>query len=312
MDIQLSDAAQRRAELLGTPGQVWIQELPHKVKEALNQYGLTFLTAVEGGSESYLALAQDSNGIQRILKVLMPSDADVSAEIAGLRAANGRGYVRILEADASKDIVVMERLGSPIAESGLTIQSQISQVTRALQESWQADTNGQELVPGERKADWLENHLRHTPGKIGMKFDPKMIHRALDLIANRRAAWLRQEFVLAHGDPHEYNTLAVSNEQAAGYRLVDPDGMVFEAAYDLGILLRNWIDTYRQADPAEELLRRAIWLSEQTAVAKNAIISWGFVEIVSTGIHLAELGYVEEAKDYLQLGEAVATRLTQM
>ena len=85
--------------------------------------------------------------------------------------------------------------------------------------------------------------------------------------------------------------------------------MVFEAAYDLGILLRNWIDTYRQADPVGELLRRAIWLSEETAVEKNAIISWGLVEIVSTGIHLAELGYVEEAKDYLQLGEAVATRL---
>ena len=133
----------------------------------------------------------------------------------------------------------MERLGSPIAESGLTTQSQISQVTRALQGSWRADTNGQELVPGERKADWLENHLRHAPGKIGMNFDPKMIHRALDLIENRRAAWLREEFVLAHGDPHEYNTLAVSNEQAAGYRLVDPDGMAFEAAYDLGILLRN-------------------------------------------------------------------------
>ena len=215
MDIQLSDAAQRRAELLGTPGQVWIQELPHKVKEALNQYGLTFLTAVEGGSESYLALAQDSTGIQRILKLLMPSDSEVSAEIAGLRAANGRGYVRIIEADALKDIVVMERLGSPIAESGLTIQSQISQVNSALQESWQADTDGQKLVSGERKADRLENHLRHTPGKIGMNLDPKMIHRVLDLIENRRAAWLRKEFVLAHGEPHEHITLAVSNEQAA-------------------------------------------------------------------------------------------------
>ncbi len=312
MDIQLTDATQRRAELLGTPGQVWTQELPHKVKEALNQYGLTFLTAVEGGSESYLALAQDCTGIQRILKVLMPSDAYVSAEIAGLQAANGRGYVRILEADASKNIVVMERLGSPIAESGLSVQAQMSQVTRALQESWQADTDGQELVPGERKADWLENHLRHTPGKIGMKFDPKSIHQALDLIENRRAVWQRPEFVLAHGDPHEYNTLAVSNEQAGDYRLVDPDGMLFEAAYDLGILLRNWIDTYQQADPAGELLRRAIWLSEETAVEKNAIISWGLVEIVSTGIHLAELGYVGEAKDYLQLGEAVATRLPKM
>ena len=44
-----------------------------------------------------------------------------------------------------------------------------------------------------------------------MNFDPKIIYRALDLIENRRAAWLRQEFVLAHGDPHVYNALAVSD-----------------------------------------------------------------------------------------------------
>ena len=91
MDIQLFAAAQRRAELLITSSRVWIQELPHKVKEALNQYGLTFISALEGGYESYLALAQEATGIQRILKVLMPSDAGVSAEIAGLRAVNGRG-----------------------------------------------------------------------------------------------------------------------------------------------------------------------------------------------------------------------------
>ena len=119
----------------------------------------------------------------------MPSYAGVSTEIAGLRAAKSRGYLRILAADASNDIVVMERLGSPVAESGLTIQSQISKSTRALQESWHADTNRQDLVPGERKVGWLKNHLHHTPGKIGMNFDAKMNHRALNPIKNRRVAW---------------------------------------------------------------------------------------------------------------------------
>ena len=124
--------------------------------------------------------------------MLMSSDADVNAEIAGLQAAKRRACVRVLESDVSKGIVVMGRLGSPIAESGLTIQSQISKVTRALQESWQADTNRQDLVPGERKVDWLENHLRHSPSKIGMSFERKMIHRALVLIENRRAAWQKK------------------------------------------------------------------------------------------------------------------------
>ena len=121
--------------------------------------------------------------------MLMSGDANVNVEIAGLQAAKRRACVRVLESDVSKGIVVMGRLGSPIAESGLTIQSQISKVTRALQESWQADTNRQDLVPGERKVDWLENHLRLSSSKIGMSFERKMIHRALDLIENRRAAW---------------------------------------------------------------------------------------------------------------------------
>ena len=57
------------------------------------------------------------------------------------------------------------------------------------------------------------------------------------------------------------------------------------------------------------LRNRVAWLREQTGVATQAIVSWGFVEIVSTGIHLVELGYVDEAQDYLQLGEAVATQM---
>ena len=188
MDTQISMATQKRAQRLGTPSELWIQESTNKVGAALNQYGLSFLTTVEGGSGSYLALVQDSNGIRRILKIMMPRDANVSAEIAGLQAANGRGFVCVLEADVPKGNIVMDRLGSPIAGSGLTTQSEISKVTHALQENWQADTNRQDLVPGERKADCLEHHLRHTPGKIGMNFDPKMIHRALDLIKNCRAA----------------------------------------------------------------------------------------------------------------------------
>ena len=74
------------------------------------------------------------------------------------------------------------------------------------------------------------------------------------------------------------------------------------------MLLRNWIDSYRQADPAGVLLRTAKLQSAQTAVEKNAIINWGYEEIGSTGIHLAELGYVEEAKDYPKLVGAIATR----
>jgi streptomycin 6-kinase len=98
---------------------------------------------------------------------------------------------------------------------------------------------------------------------------------------------------------------AKQQAEPSNYKLVDPDGLFFEAAYDLGILLRNWIEAYRIADPAKTLIQRATWLAEQTHVPRQAIISWGFVEIVSTGIHLLELGYADEGQEYLDLGQAL-------
>jgi streptomycin 6-kinase len=114
---------------------------------------------------------------------------------------------------------------------------------------------------------------------------------------------------LVHGDAHEHNTLSEPPTEPGtaptNYKLVDPDGLFFEAAYDLGILLRNWIEAYRIADPARVLIQRATWLAKQTHVSRQAIISWGFVEIVSTGIHLLELGYAGEGQKYLDLGQAL-------
>ena len=75
---------------------------------------------------------KEVSGAERILKAVMPKDLDVTAEIAGLQAAKGRGYVGVVETDAAKGIAIMERLGSPIADSGLAIQTQIARVTAAL------------------------------------------------------------------------------------------------------------------------------------------------------------------------------------
>ncbi len=41
--------------------------------------------------------------------------------------------------------------------------------------------------------------------------------------------------VLVHGDIHEWNTLQADD----GYKLVDPDGLLAEAEYDLGVIIRE-------------------------------------------------------------------------
>ena len=54
------------------------------------------------------------------------------------------------------------------------------------------------------------------------------------------------EFVMIHGDAHENNTLQdLSRENA--FKLIDPDGIFYEKAYDLGVLMREWPEEYEQA-----------------------------------------------------------------
>ena len=305
MNTAPSDTTLRRAELLGQQGQQWLADLQAVVTQTLEDFGLTFIDTLPGGSESYLALTQGSDGIRCVVKVMMPNDHGMAAELAGLQAAKGRGYAKLIGADPKRGVLVIEELGAAIADSGLPIQQQLQHITRALKLSWQADIDPSALVDGANKADWLYHHIQHTPSKIAGHVEQALIHRALDHIDLRRSQWRQDAFVLVHGDAHEHNTLAEGSTEQANYKLIDPDGLFFEAAYDLGILLRNWIDAYQIAEPATALTQRATWLAEQTQVSRQAIVSWGFVEIVSTGIHLLELGFADEGQRYLDLGQTL-------
>ena len=305
MNTAPSDTTLRRAELLGQQGQQWLADLQAVVTQTLEDFGLTFIDTLPGGSESYLALTQGSDGIRCVVKVMMPNDHGMAAELAGLQAAKGRGYAKLIGADPKRGVLVIEELGAAIADSGLPIQQQLQHITQALKLSWQADIDPSALVDGANKADWLYHHIQHTPSKIAGHVEQALIHRALDHINLRRSQWRQDAFVLVHGDAHEHNTLAEGSTEQASYKLIDPDGLFFEAAYDLGILLRNWIDAYQIAEPATALTQRATWLAEQTQVSRQAIVSWGFVEIVSTGIHLLELGFADEGQRYLDLGQTL-------
>ena len=305
MNTAPSDTTLRRAELLGQQGQQWLADLQAVVTQTLEDFGLTFIDTLPGGSESYLALTQGSDGIRCVVKVMMPNDHGMAAELAGLQAAKGRGYAKLIGADPKRGVLVIEELGAAIADSGLPIQQQLQHITQALKLSWQADIDPSALVDGANKADWLYHHIQHTPSKIAGHVEQALIHCALDHIDLRRSQWRQDAFVLVHGDAHEHNTLAEGSTEQASYKLIDPDGLFFEAAYDLGILLRNWIDAYQIAEPATALTQRATWLAEQTQVSRQAIVSWGFVEIVSTGIHLLELGFADEGQRYLDLGQTL-------
>ena len=145
----------------------------------------------------------------------------------------------MLASDADLVFVILELLGRPIAHSNLATPKKLSQITAVPKLSWQSPTRQSGLSNGSRRADWLYPHIAKAPTRIATSIDPRHITKALDCIDQRRCLWRREAYVLVRGDAYEHNALRMPHTWNEHYKLVDPDGLVFEGAYNLSILLRN-------------------------------------------------------------------------
>ncbi len=102
-----------------------------------------------------------------------------------------------------------------------------------------------------------------------------------------------------HGDLHQWNTLQAAD---GGFRLVDPDGLLAEPEYDLGIVMREDADELMTGDPR----RRSRRLAELSGLDETAIWEWGVVERMSTGL-LGEMDGFPEGRDMLAAADSIAT-----
>ena len=101
-----------------------------------------------------------------------------------------------------------------------------------------------------------------------------------------------------HGDVHQWNAL----EAPDGFKLVDPDGLVAQPEYDLGIIMREDPLDILDVDPQE----RARWLAARTGLDATGIWEWGVVERVSTGLLGTKVGLQPVARHMLAVADRVA------
>ncbi len=88
----------------------------------------------------------------------------------------------------------------------------------------------------------------------------------------------------------------------AGFKLVDPDGLLAEAEYDLGVLMREDPVELLDGDPWE----RARWLARRCGLDATAIWEWGVAERVSTGLLGTLIGLQPVAAQMLAAADRIA------
>jgi streptomycin 6-kinase len=151
------------------------------------------------------------------------------------------------------------------------------------------------LPTGAAKARWLAEFIAAMWEELDRPCSERAVEHALACATHRRDAHRDETAVLVHGDVHHWNAL----ESADGFKLVDPDGLLAEPEYDLGIMMRE--------DPLEgDLHERARWLAARTGLDANAIWEWGVVERVSTGLLGTRVGLQPIAGQMLAVADRLA------
>lgn len=306
---RIPQVTRTRAESAGAPGRTWLAQLDDLVEHLEARWNVRMDRALPGGSESLVADVEMADGGRAIAKIGLPTSANLATEAAVLRLADGRGYARLLAEAADCNAVLLERLGERLSavatKTDASVEAQIRTLCATLRAAWIPLDESRGFMTGADKARWLADFIDRNWSKFGRPCPRETVHTALDFIAERAAAYDPATSVLVHGDAHADNTLQ-DPEAAGGYRFVDPDGLCAEPACDLAVPMREWSRELLHGDTARLGRQRCALLALLTGADERAIWQWGFIERVSTGLALLELGLREEAADSL----AVATAFT--
>lgn len=276
----------------------WLSTLGDRVAELERQWSIKVAAVFDGATEAFVALALMSDGTQAVLKVVMPRGEEVARhETTVLRIADGNGCVRLLRESAELGALLLERLGPALSELPVSIGDRHEILCSTVQRLWRpAPDCG--LPTGAEKGQWLIEFIVSTWDALNRPCGERAVQDAIACAERRIEAHDDELAMLVHGDVHQWNALTAKE----GFKLVDPDGLLAEREYDMGILMRE--------DPLELLdegpHERARWLARRCQLDVRAIWEWGVVERVSTGLLCTQIGLQPVGRHMLEVAERVS------
>lgn len=278
----------------------WIDDLPKLVASLEREWSIAVGRPYDDSTEAFVAEATLDDGTPAVLKLLVPRGHDVTMhEVTVLRLTNGQGCVRLLRGDVARGALLLERLGRSLHELALPIGQRHEILCSVAERVWRP-APGCGLPTGAEKGRWLVSFIMKIWEELERPCSEQAVDYALACAARRINAHDDERAVLVHGDVHQWNAL----QSDVAFKLIDPDGLLAEAEYDLGILMRE--------DPLELLdgdaHERARWLARRCGLDASAIWEWGVVERVSTGLLCTQVGLQPVGREMLAVADRIAAQ----
>jgi streptomycin 6-kinase len=295
-----------RDKALAAGALAWLDGLPELVAGLEREWAIVVGRPFGDATEAFVAEATLADGTAAVLKLLVGPEEAAERELAVLRFVDGDGCARLLRVDETRGALLLERLARPLAELGLPLDEHDAILCATAARVWRpAPDRG--LPSGAEKARRLARYVATAWERLGRPCSERAVQHALDAAERRAAAHDDERAVLLHGDVHQWNALEASG---GGFKLIDPDGLLAEAEYDVASLMREDPRRLLDGDP-DGLLRRdpherARRLARLTGLDAAAISDWSAVDRVSTGLRCTAIELQPVGRDLLELADRVA------
>ncbi len=286
----------------------WLAEIDELVAALIDDWGLVLENPLTGGTEAYVTCVQRRDGSPAVLKLMIPRSGDgleqsaVVHEATVLELAGGAGCAELYASDHTRGALLMERLGPSLFDLGLPLVDQHRIMTDCAIALWRPAPDAG-LTTGAQKARWLIDFVSSEWERKGRPCSEATVEHAIECGERRFGAHDDERSVLVHGDIHQWNTLRTVD--GGSHKLVDPDGLLAEPEYDLGILMREDPVELMEGNPFD----RASWLAARTGLDATAIWEWGVIERVSTGLVCAGIGLQPVGAQMLAAADRISSTL---
>ena len=173
-------------------GEAYLAVLPDLIEEARQRWGLTDITPVENLSFNYVAYATcpstalpDGRSAQGevVLKIGVPH-RELFSEMVALRLFNGEGCVRLLEADESRGMFLLERVRPGVMLATLEDDDQSTHIAvDVTTRLWREAPTGLPLI---QLTDWFTalKNVRPTFGGGTGPFPEKLFAHVEETLRN--------------------------------------------------------------------------------------------------------------------------------
>lgn len=261
-------------------GAEWLERLPRLAAECAEEWSLELGEPFPGGNVSLTLEATRADGTPAVLKLNFP-ERESAHESHALELWKGRGAVRLLETDAARSALLLERAlpGDPLW--GVADDEEATRfAATALQRIWQPPPAAHPFrILAHEAEEWM-GRLRRDWEALGRPFEERLVQAGED--AARDLSPTQPELVVCHQDFQGSNVLRAEREP---WLAIDPKPIVGEPAFDVASLLRD-----RRWDIRANVIRRRLdQLVAELGLERERMRGWAIVHALYWGVGPAKV-----------------------